>query len=171
MVDAYCDADHDDCRFVLRPDRSLPWRTLMLVYAGIATVCLGVGVFWALQGAWLVLPFAGIEVLALGAAFYLSALRGRDCEIVSVAEETVAVQKGRARPTESYSFPRRWAQVILKHPSARIHPLRLAIRSHGREVELGAFLRDDEREKLAQALARAIGVPLGRSAAAVRPPA
>lgn len=160
MVDTYCDSEQTDCRFVLRPDRSMNWRTLLIVYAGIATVCLGVAIYWALRGAWLIIPFAGIEVIALGVAFYLSALQGRDCEVVSVADETVAVEKGRARPTERHDFPRRWARVVLKHPQARIHHNRLAIRSHGREVEVGAFLHDEERERLAQTLARVIGAPM-----------
>lgn len=159
MVDTYCDATQRDCRFVLRPDRSMGWRILFLVYAGIAGVCLSVAIFWAFQGAWLVLPFAGIEVVALGAAFYLSALHGRDCEVVSVADATVAVDKGRAQPREHYAFPRGWARVVLKHPHAPLHHNRLAIRAHGREVEVGAFLHDEERTRLAHALARVIGAP------------
>jgi uncharacterized membrane protein len=35
----------------------------------LAVVTLAIGVGFALVGAWLVLPFAGLEVLALGAAF------------------------------------------------------------------------------------------------------
>jgi uncharacterized membrane protein len=37
--------------------------------AVLAIVTLTIGVGFALLGAWLVLPFAGLEVLALGAAF------------------------------------------------------------------------------------------------------
>jgi len=37
--------------------------------AVLAIVTLTIGVAFALLGAWLVLPFAGLEVLALGAAF------------------------------------------------------------------------------------------------------
>ena len=35
----------------------------------LAVVTLAIGAGFALVGAWLVLPFAGLEVLALGAAF------------------------------------------------------------------------------------------------------
>jgi uncharacterized membrane protein len=35
----------------------------------LAAVTLAIGAGFALVGAWLVLPFAGLEVLALGAAF------------------------------------------------------------------------------------------------------
>jgi uncharacterized membrane protein len=35
----------------------------------LAVITLAIGVGFALVGAWLVLPFAGLEVLGLGAAF------------------------------------------------------------------------------------------------------
>lgn len=35
----------------------------------LAVITLTIGIGFALLGAWLVLPFAGLEVLALGAAF------------------------------------------------------------------------------------------------------
>jgi uncharacterized membrane protein len=37
--------------------------------AVLAVITLTIGIGFALLGAWLVLPFAGLEVLALGAAF------------------------------------------------------------------------------------------------------
>jgi uncharacterized membrane protein len=38
-------------------------------FALLAAVTLSIGIGFALMGAWLILPFAGLEVLALGAAF------------------------------------------------------------------------------------------------------
>ena len=35
----------------------------------LAVVTLSIGIGFALMGAWLVLPFAGLEVLGLGAAY------------------------------------------------------------------------------------------------------
>jgi uncharacterized membrane protein len=39
------------------------------VLALLAIVTVSIGIGFALLGAWLVLPFAGLEVLGLGAAF------------------------------------------------------------------------------------------------------
>jgi len=41
----------------------------------LAVVTLSIGVGFAMMGAWLILPFAGLEVLALGAAFLCYARR------------------------------------------------------------------------------------------------
>ncbi len=38
----------------------------------LAAVTLGIAIAWALLGAWLVLPFAGLEVIAPAAAFLAS---------------------------------------------------------------------------------------------------
>jgi uncharacterized membrane protein len=39
------------------------------VFAALGFLVLAIGAGFAFAGAWLVLPFAGLEVLALGAAF------------------------------------------------------------------------------------------------------
>ena len=41
----------------------------------LAVVTLSIGIGFAAMGAWLILPFAGLEVLALGAAFLAYARR------------------------------------------------------------------------------------------------
>lgn len=46
---------------------------LACVFAVLATVVLAIGVGFAIAGAWLILPFAGLEVLMLGAAFVVHA--------------------------------------------------------------------------------------------------
>lgn len=48
---------------------------LALVFGGLAALTLGIGAAFAAAGAWLVLPFAGLEALALGAAFVVVARR------------------------------------------------------------------------------------------------
>ncbi|HXJ08733.1 MAG TPA: DUF2244 domain-containing protein [Burkholderiales bacterium] len=48
------------------------------VLVSLAVVTLAIGVGFALLGAWLVLPFAGLEVLSLGAAFVMYARRFGD---------------------------------------------------------------------------------------------
>ena len=48
---------------------------LLGVFAALAGVVLAIGVGFAIAGAWLILPFAGLEVLMLGMAFVLYARR------------------------------------------------------------------------------------------------
>ena len=48
---------------------------LALAFAALAAVTLAIGAGFAFVGAWLVLPFAGIEALMLAVAFFVVARR------------------------------------------------------------------------------------------------
>lgn len=57
---------------------SISPQSLALVFAALAALTLGIAAAFAALGAWLILPFAGLEVLVLGAAFWLTARRARN---------------------------------------------------------------------------------------------
>ena len=63
---------------VSAPHCSISPAGFACVIASLAGVALAIGVGFALLGAWLVLPFSGLEVLLLGAAF---AWHARDISI------------------------------------------------------------------------------------------
>jgi len=50
------------------------------VFALLAAVAIGIAIGFAAIGAWLVLPFAGLEALALAIAFFAMARRIADDE-------------------------------------------------------------------------------------------
>jgi uncharacterized membrane protein len=141
---------------VIRPNQSLTWREAIQVYTAIASVCLGIGIAYALHGFWTVLPFAGLEILVLGAAFYLCLTRSQIREVVSVNASVVTVEKGRQTPEERWECPRAWARISLQQPHIAWYPSRLAIAFQGRQVELGAFLNEEERRALAVELQQVI---------------
>ena len=143
-------------RIVIRPNRSLTRRQLQLVFVGIAIVCLGIASGFAVFGMWPVLPFAGAEVMVVGIGFYLSARGGLEAEVVLVGGDKVAVEKGRRQIRQRWELQRPWAQIRLLAPKIRWYPSRLVIRSHGKAVELGGFLNEQERQQLAGKLQRAI---------------
>ena len=155
MVSSTVDSNHN-WRIVIRPNRSLTRRQLQLVFLVIAVICLSIASAFAVLGMWPVLPFAGAEVIAVGIGFYLSAAGGKETEVVSVNSDEVAVEKGHSQLTERWVLQRAWAQIRLLPPRIRWYPTRLVIRSHGREVELGGFLNEDERRQLAGELRDAI---------------
>ena len=71
--------------FTLRDDRistrcSISPKGLATVFALLAAVAIGIGIGFATLGAWLVLPFAGLEALALAIAFFAMSRRIADEE-------------------------------------------------------------------------------------------
>jgi uncharacterized membrane protein len=134
----------------------LTQRQLQLAFLGIAAVCLGIAGAFTAIGLWPILPFAGAEVIVVGIGFYLSASSGQETEVVLVDGETLAVEKGRRQRRQRWETQRAWAQIHLLPPAIRWYPSRLVLRSHGKAVELGGFLNEQEREELAGQLRRAI---------------
>lgn len=132
-----------DCKVVARPNASLtPKQTSRLLMA-IAFVMLVVSAGFMHMGAWMVMPFAGLELLALAAAFYYVNLHAADFESISIEEERVVVEKRSHREVSSAVFQRYWTQVSLRESVGGRSALYIG--SHGKEVEFGRNLIDDEQ--------------------------
>lgn len=156
MISALNGADADTQCLVIEPNRSMSWQTLVSLYLLMVFVSLVIGLAYFHIGLTLVLPFCGLEMLALGAALYVTSWRNSIREVVTVDDQSVAVEVGREKPVERHEFQRGWTKVILERPPVSWHPSRLLIRSHGRQVEVGQFLNEEERRGLAQLLIRMI---------------
>jgi len=154
VVELVCAPTGSDCHWVIRPNQSLSWRAVLRVYAAVALSLLGISVGFVLKGFWPVLPFAGLELVALGAAFYLCLARSQWREIISIDSDIVRVEKGRRRAEERWECPSFWARIQLEKSPIAWYPSRLVIRYQGRQVEIGRFLNDNERTALADALRR-----------------
>ena len=122
----------------------------------ISLCCLGIGVLFALYGYWPVLPFAGLEVIVLGIAFYRCLSRSQLREVVTVGSEVLSVEKGRQQPQQRWECPRAWARVVLEHAPIAWYPRRLTVAFQGRRVEIGQFLNEEERGVLADELRQAL---------------
>lgn len=149
--------NNQDRRFVIRPNRSISWEGTKRLFLVIVLLSMAIAISFGAAGFWPVIPFAGLELFALGSAWYVCARRCHQSEVVFIRPHCVEVEKGRHRPEERWHFPRAWAKVELLAPFHHQHPSKLVIRSHGQQVELGAFLNEWERRALAGDLRQAIG--------------
>jgi len=133
----------------------MSWRHLFLAYLAISTAVLTIGVVGLSAGLPLVLPFSGLEVVLLGWAFYLSAWRGGIRQVITISRDRVVIEAGRHAPEARDEFQRQWVRVVLEKPG-NWYPSRLYLRSHGRRVEIAAFLNEQERRGLAVELRKAL---------------
>ncbi len=142
-------------RFVLTPNRSLSWRGTLWLFLSLVVLSTTIGIGFAARGLWLVLPFAGLEMVALGVGLYVVARNSYRREVIHVAHHDIRIERGWTRPVQVSTLPRQWSRVELVRPTRR-EAGRLTIRSHGRAEEVGDFLNEHEREGLASDLARAL---------------
>ena len=158
--------DHDLPKlqqFIVRRNQSLSWRGNKLFIYFMATISLGIAGMFALQGLWLILPFAGLEILALTIGLYMCSLRCRDQEVVTISDDVVTVEKGRQNPKEAWQFERAWIKLELIKSPLQGHPSKLLIRCKGKETEIGRCLTNDERKGLSGSLAQALHIILIQS--------
>ena len=155
----------DDARIDLEPARSdfsltvkrncsLSPQALGGVLAFIAAVSFAIGVGFALHGAWPVLPFVGLEVAALGAAFYVTRRHAADYERIALADGALVVEIRDGERTEEHRFDPYWVRLVVSGAEPQV---RLALRSHGRELEIGRHLDAPGRERLATLLRGRLG--------------
>ena len=146
----------ESCRFIVRPNRSLTPRQQRLFFAFMCTVVLGIAGAFAIRGYWPVLPFAGLEIAVLAYALWHCARSGAVTEVISVAPDCISVDKGRGDLARVWETPLAWVQIRLDDSGRDWYPSRLVLRSHGKEVQLGSFLNEDERRRLAEELRCAV---------------
>lgn len=140
------------------PHRAMAARTMWTLVAVFAVLSLAMATVFAVLGAWLVLPFAGIEVLALAASLAWFGRRSRDGERIRIVGDRVEVAYLRGTHERVEVFQRYWARVRLDCDPRGWYTSHLHMGSHGRFVEIGARLSDDERLALYGRLRILIGV-------------
>ena len=121
-----------------------------MVSVSVAT--LGSATWCAVHGFWPVIPFAGLELAAVGWALAVSMRRNRYREVVSFEGERVRMEFGTAGQGASarVELPRAWTRVRIERDAGRRHaPTRLVLTSSGQRVVIGRCLTDEERAALA----------------------
>jgi uncharacterized membrane protein len=143
-------------RFVVQPNHSISWSDTVLIYIGILAVSVIVAGGFALLGLWMVLPFAGLEMILIAVVLYRCALRARFYEIIAIDDDHIWIERSCNRPGQPVSFQRYWARVQLVPPPRRNEASRLFVSSHGRREEIGTWLNEEEKKELAVDLSRLI---------------
>jgi len=143
-------------KIIARPNNSLSIEDSVKLLAALAGIALVVALGFFHIGAWLVLPFAGLEIMAFAYAFHTVYLHADDFESITIENDRVVVEKRNVKEITTTVFQRYWAQVnvrdvaMIKGSNGKCG---LFISSHGNEVEFGRnFINDEQRSQLARDL-------------------
>jgi uncharacterized membrane protein len=146
-----------ELRIDLAPNCSLSPAGAKLFFISTCLFSLTFSLFFALQGLWPVLLFWGLEMALLGLALRLSMRRGRETQTVLITDSRICLVTRSRRGEAKQEFARHWAKVRLRSPRLPRHPSRLMIESSGRAFEIGSFLTEEERCRLAERLNGMVG--------------
>ena len=138
-----------ETRLHLWPHRSLPRQGFVWFIALTATlIALPLLSFLGSPALWAVLPFAGIAVAGVWAALTRSNRDRAITEDLTLTPTLVTLTRhGPSGQRQEWQANPHWVRVIL-HPTSGPVPNYLTLQGGPREVELGAFLSEDERVTL-----------------------
>lgn len=118
----------------------------LLLACGVACA-LALSIALALHrfGATYVLPFALLELLALGAALVVYASHATDKEFIGLNDQTLRVERHRAGRVETMDFDPRWVRI-----EPQRHDLSLIrLSGQGRSIDVGQHVQPTWRRQLA----------------------
>ena len=140
---------------VVRPHRSLDAFGFKLLMAVLIAANSAFGIFMLLRGAWPVAGFLGLDVLGVYIAFRLSYAQAAAFERITISGNDLVVAQVNARGRgREWRCPSYWASVGLDEENDERGVL--TVGSHGKRIEIGAFLHPDERADLGRQLRAAL---------------
>ena len=156
MVYSEINPDTGTGTIVLKPNNSATWRFNMMVVASLGVLGLLISTFFLIQGLWLIMPFSGLELLALFSCLYVCARANIKAEVITFTDDKVVIEQGRRFAEQSWEYHRTWAKIFVKQAKHEHQPPKVVIRSHGKETELGSFLNKDDKDALVKKLRKII---------------
>jgi uncharacterized membrane protein len=156
MVYSEINPDTGTGTIVLKPNNSATWRFNMMVVASLGVLGLLISTFFLIQGLWLIMPFSGLELLALLSCLYVCARANIKAEVITFTDDKVVIEQGRRFAEQSWEYHRTWAKIFVQQAKHEHQPPKVVIRSHGKETELGSFLNKDDKDALVKKLRKII---------------
>jgi uncharacterized membrane protein len=140
----------------LTPHRSLSPRGKRVVIGLVAALALVPGIIFYLAGAWPVVGFMGLDVIAIWIALTVSMRGGKAYEVVTLWPGALELKKVDAKGAEDVlSFsPFNVRFVIDRDFNERVTGLWL--REHERKITIGAFLSPDDKQSFSKAFGTAL---------------
>ncbi len=164
MIDeSAASASTEGFEFRLRPNRSITASGLVVFFMLLAAMSIAVAWVSSRQGNFFAPMFAAVELCLVWLLLRL-VWRTQDQRHERIAMTVDALTVASLPPGDEVEFPTPWVRVHSAPARSSTARRRLLISSHGRSVEVGTFLADDERalleRKLLQALAALRGLPV-----------
>lgn len=138
--------------WLLKRNCSLTPSQLIYFYVSLCAVSLGIAAFFWSMGATLVMPFAWLELAAVGVALLVYARHAGDGEKIVLHEGRLVVELEVAGRTRRSEFNSQWV---------RVEPVRgdgslISVSGQGHSVSVGRHVRPELRPALAREIRRAL---------------
>jgi len=142
----------------LKRNCSMAPMQLLGTYVALCIVSLGIAAFFWAQGARLVMPFACLEILVVGACMWVYARHAADHESIALLPGRLSVAHASGQRVTRVEFEPRWVRV----ESVTVDRSLIELSGQGRRIAVGRFLRPERRAQLAGELRHALRLAQAR---------
>lgn len=135
-------------QWLLKRNCSATPRQMMGFFASLCVLSLVIGTFFWWQGATLVMPFAWLELVAVGLALLVYARHATDSEHIRLQSGRLTVEHVSGRRVERAEFAPAWVRVEPEHGDRSL----IELSGQGQRISVGRFVRPELRRQLAEEL-------------------
>ncbi len=135
-------------RIELRPNSRNNKKALVICVAFVSLVAIAIAIMFALFGAWLILPFAGLEILLLAISALIACSHTSDADLLVISQNYVHLTQRRRSGHSVASFFRQWTKIALTPGKTGHEPVRLLVINRAQEFEIGEFLLESSKIRL-----------------------
>lgn len=133
----------------LRPNKSSSLRQNVLFFGMLSLICITFGVGFFIVGAPLILPFAGLEILALITIIKLNRDWSNQLQILAIDKLHVKITNNKRKKIYDRFLSKFFIQ---ENNGAKV----ILLQSYKEQIEIGRFLTADEKDELIAILKRKV---------------
>jgi uncharacterized membrane protein len=137
----------DEHNFIIRPNPAMSWKLIKKIYIAFALFVLVIAVILSMINVYLAIPFYGIEVVFLGYALYITALKSSYYEEVKINKLNITISFVNRKNVKNYDFVRQWAEFKFK-PATNLKPSEISISKKGKILVIAERVNEADRKKL-----------------------
>ena len=154
MIESRIDIANTCGHIVVSPNLSAQWRTTKIFMWIVSSFALTIGLVFALAGLWMILPFAGIEIMAVVLLMYHVARKCHRQQVIYLNEDRIRVEKGYRSAQMVWDSELFWTRLIVNKAAHPWHPDMLILRGKQQQIEIGEFLNEEDKKCLVSELRR-----------------
>ena len=136
----------------LSPNRSATWQQTKYLIAAFAFFISSIAIAWTIVGAWVILPFAGLEVGLLAVIMYMVSKATYRWETILVSVDNIHVSCSNGA---TLCFPRLDTALFYQKDLSLKSISRLILQTPLQQFELGTFLNSEDKEQVRDSLHQA----------------
>ncbi len=130
-------------------------RQTKIVVLGVCSFIFMIALFWSMQGAFLVLPFAGLDIGLFAYFMFKICDANYQKQVITIDKERVLIESGKHSIENTVDLHRPSAYLIVAEPESPMKPVGLKLADSKSRFELGPFLSSSDKAEARLALKNA----------------